>query len=169
MVVRGLSFARPDHEKGPVSYLQSRSCFLGGMCDAAGSPSVAVAAIRHQRPRAKWGEPMSIRCVCPNGHVLKVREALAGKTGLCPECRARVVVPRRPARDMSEDAILDILGPGSGVAGTDDTTSLQSTEDSWTGRDVREKHCYKCERLFPTTMHVCPYCHTYIANLHDFQ
>lgn len=109
---------------------------------------------------------MSIRCVCPNGHVLKVKETFAGKSGLCPTCKARIDVPRRSKRDVSEDAILDILGPPSSTSDTGEF--LQSAGDSWAGRDVREKHCYKCERLFPTTMHVCPYCHTYIANLRDF-
>ena len=30
---------------------------------------------------------MSIRCVCQNGHVLKVKESFAGTSGLCPSCK----------------------------------------------------------------------------------
>ena len=31
---------------------------------------------------------MSIRVVCSNGHTLNVKEKYAGKTGLCPKCKA---------------------------------------------------------------------------------
>ena len=53
---------------------------------------------------------MSIRCVCQNGHVLKVKESFAGTSGLCPMCRGRVDVPHPPEPAMSEDTILTILG-----------------------------------------------------------
>lgn len=36
---------------------------------------------------------MGIRFECPNGHRLHVKEFLAGKRGICPECDARFVVP----------------------------------------------------------------------------
>ena len=41
------------------------------------------------------GGVMSIRCVCPNGHPLTVSDSLAGKSGLCPLCRAPVRVPQK--------------------------------------------------------------------------
>ena len=53
---------------------------------------------------------MSIRCVCQNGHVLKVKESLAGRSGLCPSCKAVVKVPHLQQKCISEDAILDLLG-----------------------------------------------------------
>jgi hypothetical protein len=32
---------------------------------------------------------MGIVCHCPNGHRVKVKDHLAGKTGICPSCGAR--------------------------------------------------------------------------------
>lgn len=92
----------------------------------------------------------------------------AGKAGLCPTCRARIDVPQRQTRDMSEDAILDILGPGSQETAVSMTATSDTSTRSIQERDGREKECYKCQRVFPLTMHVCPFCHTYIANLRDF-
>jgi len=36
---------------------------------------------------------MGIRFSCPNGHNLNVKEFLAGKRGVCPQCGARFVIP----------------------------------------------------------------------------
>jgi len=36
---------------------------------------------------------MGIRFECPNGHRLHVKQFLAGKRGICPECDARFIVP----------------------------------------------------------------------------
>jgi hypothetical protein len=36
---------------------------------------------------------MGIRFTCPNGHKLHVKEFLAGKRAVCPDCGARLVVP----------------------------------------------------------------------------
>ncbi|QDT70565.1 hypothetical protein MalM25_35140 [Planctomycetes bacterium MalM25] len=36
---------------------------------------------------------MPIRCVCPNGHALRVKDKLAGQTGVCPTCQAEFAVP----------------------------------------------------------------------------
>ena len=115
---------------------------------------------------------MSIRCVCPNGHVLKVKESLAGASGLCPTCRALVKVPLLREQCMSEDAILDIVGQGSRAHFADTSKNLDAAADTQISRgdrpDTREKHCYKCQREFSATMHICPFCHTYIATLRDF-
>ena len=53
---------------------------------------------------------MSIRVVCENGHELKVKANMAGKTGLCPQCRVVVHVPIPP--ESLEDSILDMLRKG---------------------------------------------------------
>ncbi|NQT13029.1 MAG: hypothetical protein HQ582_09795, partial [Planctomycetes bacterium] len=53
---------------------------------------------------------MSIQVVCPNGHVLKVSDDFAGKMGLCPVCKARIKVPQPSEEQLSEDAIMSILG-----------------------------------------------------------
>ena len=112
---------------------------------------------------------MSIRCVCPNGHVLKVKEAQAGMSGLCPTCRARVDVPRPRPKPVTEDAILDMLGP-SAHADTvtqydmSDTIELPAIHE----RGTPKKSCNKCNEEISAGTHICPYCHTYIAKLDDF-
>jgi hypothetical protein len=40
---------------------------------------------------------MGIRFDCPNGHELHVKSFLAGKTGRCPECSVKVVIPSESA------------------------------------------------------------------------
>jgi hypothetical protein len=36
---------------------------------------------------------MGIRFSCPNGHKLNVKEFLAGKRGVCPQCGAKFIIP----------------------------------------------------------------------------
>jgi anti-anti-sigma factor len=52
---------------------------------------------------------MSIEVTCPNGHVLRVKREFAGRSGLCPNCQARIDVPK--AAPVSEDDLLTVLGP----------------------------------------------------------
>jgi hypothetical protein len=115
---------------------------------------------------------MSIRCVCPNGHVLRAKDSLGGTSVLCPACKARVNIPRPRGQCISEDAILDILGYSAPTPAMDTSKSFETPGDTWPEPApepvAREKHCYKCKREYPNTMHICPFCHTYIANLHDF-
>ena len=117
---------------------------------------------------------MSIRVVCPNGHILNVKDSLAGKIGLCPTCKARVQVPRIPEGDLSEDAILNILGPaksgtvreGQAPEATDTVDPLSAPESEGGGPPL--KSCEKCNQLILAATHICPYCHTYIGKLEDF-
>jgi hypothetical protein len=44
---------------------------------------------------------MGIRFYCPRGHKLNVKSFLAGKTGYCPYCHARVEIPRESTRESS--------------------------------------------------------------------
>jgi hypothetical protein len=115
---------------------------------------------------------MSIRCICPNGHPLTVRESLAGSAGLCPRCRALVEVPQRQASSVSEDAILDFLGTKAAAPATlappeeelDETVLRPDVHE----RATPKKTCDRCNKEIPAGTHVCPFCRTYIANLHDF-
>src|SRR5580704_10488730 len=60
---------------------------------------------------------MGINAKCANGHVLRVKDEFAGKSGLCPHCRGRVFVPM-PVHSLekariSDDEIMGLLGkPG---------------------------------------------------------
>ncbi len=110
---------------------------------------------------------MSIRCVCQNGHVLKVKESFAGVSGLCPTCKARVDVPHLPEPVMSEDTIMAILGR-NGQPGESDSRHFDSSETgSQSGIGLR-KVCERCGKEISAGAHICPHCHTYIANLRDF-
>jgi hypothetical protein len=116
-----------------------------------------------------WGSSredrlMSIRVMCPNGHVLNVKDDLAGRSGLCPTCKARVQIPK-PSEDVDEEAILDILG-------TFNPRSVEEEEfasrGSALGNAPPKKTCPKCYREVLAATHICPYCHFYIAELKDF-
>jgi uncharacterized paraquat-inducible protein A len=117
---------------------------------------------------------MSIRVACPTGHILNVKDSLAGKIGLCPTCKARVQVPRVSQGELSEDAIMNILGPpksgpawdGAAQEAPDNAESLPPPEGDRGGPPL--KSCEKCNQLILAATHICPYCHTYIGKLEDF-
>jgi hypothetical protein len=114
---------------------------------------------------------MSIKCQCSNGHVLHVKDSLAGKSGLCPHCRVRVNVPD-PRADVSEDVILGILGnhvqPPRGDT-VSDIDVFADTTPSGIYRQIQPKKCCdRCNEEIPLGTHICPHCHTYIASLRDF-
>jgi hypothetical protein len=46
---------------------------------------------------------MGIRFNCPNGHKLNVKEFLAGKRGVCPQCGAKFIIPT-PAEGVPAEA-----------------------------------------------------------------
>jgi hypothetical protein len=112
---------------------------------------------------------MSIQVTCPNGHVLRVKDCFAGKAGLCPACKARIVVPE-PDGAFSEDQIIGVLGPhdpsqsgaGSTIVGN---RSLDRTVAA--GPSPPKKSCSKCNREISAGTHICPFCRTYIASLRD--
>ena len=121
---------------------------------------------------------MSIKCVCINGHVLHVKDSQAGVLGLCPTCRTQVKVPRphRKHSDMSEDAILNILGDhatpphqGSFEDTSEDLNMFSDTSLSGIHRQgTPKKCCDRCNQEVSADSHICPHCHTYIASLKDF-
>lgn len=117
---------------------------------------------------------MSIQVVCPNGHVLRVKDCCAGQTGLCPTCKAPIKVPVPADHELSEDAIMGILGPH--VPGPSPDSAAPEPRRSVQEPLVREaegssppkKSCSNCNREISAGTHICPYCHTYIAGLADF-
>ena len=60
--------------------------------------------------------PMGIRFYCPNGHKLNVKEKLAGKRGICPQCGVKLLIPRKSTRPSSREERLqqDLLAGGAG-------------------------------------------------------
>ena len=110
---------------------------------------------------------MAIRVVCPNGHVLKVKDSFAGKVGLCPRCKARIHVPRADDGGMSEDAIVDILGdPVVAEARKEAPAPVASPRQDHAA--PQGKTCHVCNEEIAAATHICPHCHTYIAKLADF-
>jgi len=114
---------------------------------------------------------MSITVVCPNGHALKVKESCAGKKGLCPICKAPIEVPRPSSGGLSDDDILDILGPhdpgrSRDFAASEPDRPRHTSEASEVGRgSPPKKTCEKCNAEISANTHICPHCHTYIAHL----
>jgi Zn finger protein HypA/HybF involved in hydrogenase expression len=111
---------------------------------------------------------MSIQVVCPNGHTLKAQDSLAGKRGLCPVCKAPVKVPQGDKPAVSEDTILDFLGPqGSGQSRSRVEAPSAPLRGVSEGHGPPKKSCGRCNREIPARTHVCPHCHAYIAGLSD--
>ena len=46
---------------------------------------------------------MGIRFYCPNGHKLNVKEKLAGKRGICPQCGIKLLIPPKSTRPSSRE------------------------------------------------------------------
>jgi hypothetical protein len=114
---------------------------------------------------------MSIRCVCQNGHVLKVKDSCAGMTGLCPACKVRVDVPKPRNESISEDVILGLLGkqsPSERAAAESSGVLLATSESGIHRLPFPKKTCSRCSEEVTVGTHICPHCHTYIANLSDF-
>jgi hypothetical protein len=116
---------------------------------------------------------MSIMVKCPKGHALKVKNSMAGKTGLCPICKGQVYVyvPIQEEQPIvSEEAILDFLGP-SRTNPSDAGMSGINLEEAAPHRPDKNHHetpwkcCVKCSRDIPSQTHICPYCHTYLSDV----
>jgi hypothetical protein len=119
---------------------------------------------------------MAIEVTCPRGHRLRVKESFAGKKGLCPVCKTPVTVPKPQRIDVSEEDILDFIGPStSGVLGRALTPEeIQELEQGGSqimhgAHSTPHKICSKCNQEISAVSHICPFCRTYIADLADFK
>lgn len=66
---------------------------------------------------SKRGSSMGIKFLCPNGHKLNVKTFLAGKKGVCPECRERFVIPLESI-PKQRVASIGVASPSTTAAGT---------------------------------------------------
>ncbi len=115
---------------------------------------------------------MAIHVVCPNGHTLKVTDDCAGKTGLCPVCKARVKVPEKHG-EFSEDAILDLLADGEEQRKKQplQTDDLDPEHQRKMAREAQKpaappkKTCPRCNTAIPGDIRICPNCRTYVAGM----
>jgi len=114
---------------------------------------------------------MSITIVCPNGHKLKVKDKYAGKSGLCPTCKARIKVPVPKPRGIDDDAIMDILRPetsGLSIVTESEIRAAAEADGKWSAKEKDVvRLCGKCHAEVAEGTSVCPNCHTYIATLSD--
>lgn len=112
---------------------------------------------------------MSIQFACPNGHLLRVKDSFAGKKGLCPACKAPIQVPK-PATDELEDEVLQIIGPHNPDSSELPLEPLSGTAVEHLRRSPATpyKSCIRCHREIGSAVHICPFCHTYVAELADF-
>jgi len=60
---------------------------------------------------------MGIRFYCPNGHKLNVKERLAGKRGICPQCGVKLLIPRKSTRLSSREERAQQAGTQAGSGG----------------------------------------------------
>lgn len=129
---------------------------------------------------------MPISLKCPNGHHLTAKESNAGKTGKCPVCKAAVSIPVLHQTEISESAIMHILGnpeqqPNSKVGTTvappkpvpppkpTPVAAAKAASSSSSSATLPHiKLCPSCEREIDMGYHICPHCHTYITGLNDF-
>ena len=123
---------------------------------------------------------MWIRLDCPNGHPVKVDEKFAGKLGKCPACGAKVLIPRpEPAEDISEDAILNILGPSvrapealpvhqepvKSEQAADASSVAMGSSAILGGSGLMNQQiriCPSCKRKVSVRYQICPHCRTYM-------
>ena len=132
---------------------------------------------------------MSIKVICPNGHEMQVKNEFAGKSGLCPECKARIEVPIPTPKPVSEDDLLKVLGMPRTVPRTPapsepppqpqadparrpesqkpepkkpplPSIAGQTPEPKKEPPLRRQKVCPKCCEILSVSYSDCPHCHT---------
>ena len=125
---------------------------------------------------------MAIEVICPNGHKIQVKDKYAGKSGLCPRCRARIEVPNLvqeeeeelidlvPRRTAIDEDPLATLPPGIGTGHIDDDdldeasdanlNSGQSAGESLLSSSIirHQKMCPKCYQMAPIWYARCTHC-----------
>ena len=70
---------------------------------------------------------MGIRFQCPNGHSLNVKQFLAGKRGICPECSARFIVPQQSGGRAEAVDVADSVVPTTSADITPDPDPIERT------------------------------------------
>ncbi len=113
---------------------------------------------------------MAIHVICPNGHALRLNDSMAGRTGRCPVCHATVQVPNRPENGLSEDAILDLLGPVDSPSPEAQEIRVDQVPDEGIMQSLgfsgpRTRICEKCNQEIDFGSKVCPHCHTYLRDM----
>lgn len=118
---------------------------------------------------------MAIGVTCPNGHLLKIKDKYAGKTGFCPMCegRVRISVPKK----LNDDEIIEFIGKSPDVSSEtidDESESVlheplvnrraETSGISLVGASAvrHKKKCPKCSRGVPYWYAKCPHCNSFL-------
>jgi RNA polymerase subunit RPABC4/transcription elongation factor Spt4 len=129
-------------------------------------------------PDPQGDAAMSIQVTCPNGHVLRLKESFAGKTGYCPHCRAKVYVPA--GNGFSEDDVINVLGPPPPMPIDEPETEDEDEEERYVFQDPEHtwsegasgiglagssilrhgKVCPACHAVTSFSFSICPRCGT---------
>ena len=108
---------------------------------------------------------MAIEMRCPNGHVLRVKNEYAGKTGLCPSCRARVrvPVPKQVQGDETFPWDEDVLQDGQHGHTGEESGLIPTDSSSYILKKI--KSCPKCSNPVSQSFSICPKCATPLPSL----
>lgn len=90
---------------------------------------------------------MGIEIACKNGHALNIKDKYAGKTGLCPVCKAFVRVP------ISDESILELLGQ----------PVAKHQHTGFVVPEVSKRDCGNCRQEIDVRTRICPHCRTYVG------
>jgi len=118
---------------------------------------------------------MSIKVTYPNGRALQVKNEFAGRAGLCPHCKAQIIVPAAERRTVSEDDLLAVPTPASVDQCTPVASEPQSQQPPPAQREKpkedsaarhgsstplrRTRVCPKCCEFISMSHSYCPRCH----------
>lgn len=116
---------------------------------------------------------MSIETNCPNGHRLRTDDVNAGKTGRCPVCKVAVMIPVPVRKNVTESAVVEILGELNAQASQNRVGRTVMRQDSTpaptrNASASRLKTCPNCEQEIDLGYHICPNCHAYLVGLNEF-
>lgn len=120
---------------------------------------------------------MAITVTCSNGHLLRIKDKYAGKSGLCSYCHVRIEVPANER--AFEDEVLTIVGPprkapppdipedsihdGASVLAGDEAKEESGVSLVGSSLLHRRKVCPQCRHIASFAFTVCPRCGTPLA------
>ena len=70
---------------------------------------------------------MGIVAFCPQGHRVKVKDHLAGRKGICPECGTRFRIPLESSPDLAASPLAAVAGPAVATTAAQAGTSPTGT------------------------------------------
>ncbi len=109
---------------------------------------------------------MSIKVTCPNGHALQVKSEFAGKSGLCPHCKALIVVPKAEPHAVSEDDLLEVLGPPHAVTHVPVASAPPPRHPAAPKEAPQKAPAAIAAAPLPQRQRVCPRCCEFVSVVH---